>query len=82
MDTTKKREQSSPSKPRPALARLGRRQWVHHARVHAFHGTEFLRCTTPRKLGNLLLIKSQRWLRRDRTQSAGRSENTWSCHEL
>ena len=34
------------------------------SRVMAFHTREFLRCTTPRKLGNLLLAKWQRWLRR------------------
>jgi hypothetical protein len=65
MDTTSKKEQDSPSRPRPALMRRGGRKRVHRARVYAFHGRELLRCTTPRKLGNLLLVRSQSWLRRD-----------------
>jgi radical SAM protein with 4Fe4S-binding SPASM domain len=43
---------------------LVNRPWYDRSRVFAFHAAEFLRCTTPHKLGNLLLAKSQRWLRR------------------
>jgi len=35
-------------------------------RPFVFHVQEFVHCTTPRKLANLLLLKLQRWLRRDR----------------
>ncbi len=51
---------------REMTARIRNRQWYDRWRVTAFHAKEFLRCTTPRKLGNLMLAKSQRWLRRDR----------------
>jgi radical SAM protein with 4Fe4S-binding SPASM domain len=45
-----------------ALGRIGHGK----ARVYAFHLREFVRCTTPRKLANLLLIKAQHGLRHER----------------
>jgi MoaA/NifB/PqqE/SkfB family radical SAM enzyme len=36
------------------------------ARIHAFHLREAVRSTTPRRLANLVLVKAQRWLRRER----------------
>ncbi len=43
-----------------------RRGWRDRLRIHGFHLREFVRCTTLRKLMNLLLVTMQRWLRRDR----------------
>jgi len=35
-------------------------------RLRRAHSKEFVRCTTPRKLVNLMVTKAQRWMRRDR----------------
>jgi radical SAM protein with 4Fe4S-binding SPASM domain len=46
----------------PALGQLRHGK----ARIYAFHLREFVRCSTPRKLANLLLIKAQHGLRQER----------------
>jgi MoaA/NifB/PqqE/SkfB family radical SAM enzyme len=42
------------------------RRWRNRARIYRFHLGEFVRCTTPRKLANLIVVKAQRRLRRER----------------
>jgi MoaA/NifB/PqqE/SkfB family radical SAM enzyme len=59
------KNRASVSSQRTLLPRVVNEEWYDRARVYAFHIKEFLRCTTPRKLGNLVLVKSQRLLRRD-----------------
>jgi radical SAM protein with 4Fe4S-binding SPASM domain len=50
----------------PVLARMLDQDRRDRARIYAFHLGQFVRCTTPRKLANLIMTKSQRWLRRER----------------
>ncbi|MGD8398005.1 MAG: radical SAM protein, partial [Anaerolineae bacterium] len=42
------------------------KRWGSRARIYRFHLGEFVRCSTPRKLANLIRIKAQQWLRRER----------------
>jgi MoaA/NifB/PqqE/SkfB family radical SAM enzyme len=48
------------------LARARTRGLANTVRVLRFSLLQFLRCSTPRKLANLVLAKVQKWLRRDR----------------
>ena len=52
-----------------ALDRVANHGYSDHFRIRTFHLREFVRCSTPRKLANLLLAKSQRRLRRDRVSA-------------
>jgi radical SAM protein with 4Fe4S-binding SPASM domain len=40
--------------------------WPEKLRVYGFHLGELVRCTTPRKLANLIVLKVQRWLKHER----------------
>jgi radical SAM protein with 4Fe4S-binding SPASM domain len=51
---------------RSAIARVFGHSTYDHLRISAFHLREFARCTTPRKLANLIMIKAQRGLKRSR----------------
>ena len=55
----------SSSSSRFDLGRVVNRIWPDRLRIKAFHLMEFVRCTTPRKFANLLMIRVQRWLRCD-----------------
>ena len=68
MNTPGKKVLDSPSKLRTALERLSGRQLMYRSRLRVFHSQEFLRCTTPRKLANLFLVKLERRMRREHMQ--------------
>ncbi len=54
------------SKQRWPLVWLAGQSWRGRASSYTFYSKEFIRSTTPRKLANLVAIKVQRWLRRER----------------
>ena len=45
---------------------MSRLNQLEKLRVHVFHARELMRCTTPRRLANLVALKAQRWLHRER----------------
>jgi radical SAM protein with 4Fe4S-binding SPASM domain len=51
------------------LARLIGQGRHDRARLHAFHWRESIRCTTPRRLVNLVQVKAQRWLHQEQVTS-------------